>query len=191
MAERATSLTQFIPCPIVGLTLVQRTRFEDSRGFLSRLYSSDAFEAAGLNKPVVQINHTLTRRAGAVRGMHFQTPPYAENKIVSCIRGAIFDVAVDLRAGSPTFLHWHAEVLSADNARGLLIPEGFAHGFQALSPDSELIYLHTAVYRPSAESAVNALDPRLAITWPLEISELSDRDRGHPMLNSDFEGLRL
>jgi dTDP-4-dehydrorhamnose 3,5-epimerase len=181
----------FSPCEISGLVVVERDRIRDSRGFLSRLYAADAFQAAGLVKPVIQINHTLTRRIGAVRGMHFQWPPQAETKVVSCVRGEIFDIAVDLRRGSPTFLQWHGEVLSADNLRSLMIPEGFAHGFQALASDCELIYLHTTAYDPTAEGAVNALDPVLGIKWPLEIAELSDRDRAHPLLAADFEGIRL
>lgn len=189
--EPAFSPSHFRPCEISGVTLVQRTRFEDSRGFLSRLYAADAFQAAGLAKPLVQINHALTRRIGTVRGMHFQRPPQAETKVVTCIRGEIFDVAIDLRRGSPTFLQWHGEVLSAGNLRSLLIPEGCAHGFQALSENCELIYLHTAPYEPSTEGAVNALDPLLAIKWPLDITERSDRDSAHPMLTADFEGIQL
>jgi dTDP-4-dehydrorhamnose 3,5-epimerase len=185
------SPNHFRSCTISGLTVVQRKRFEDTRGFLSRLYAADGFRAAGLEKPPVQINHTLTRRIGTVRGMHFQRPPQAETKVVTCIRGEIFDVAVDLRRGSATFLQWHGVVLSEHNLQSLLIPEGCAHGFQALSENCELIYLHTAPYEPSSEGAVNALDPRLGIKWPLEIAERSDRDSGHPMLTADFEGIRL
>src|SRR6266487_1463908 len=109
------SRNHFSACEISGLVVVQRDRIGDSRGFLSRLYAADAFEAAGLVKPVTQINHTLTRRIGAVRGMHFQWPPRAETKVVSCVKGEIFDIAIDLRRGSPTFLQWHGEVLSGDN----------------------------------------------------------------------------
>ena len=109
--------------------------------------------------------------------------------MVSCLRGEVFDVAVDLRAGSPTFLRWHGEVLSAGNQRSLLIPRGFAHGFQALTDDCELLYLHSAAYAPGAEGAASALDPALAIRWPLDITDMSERDRGHPMLEPDFKGI--
>jgi dTDP-4-dehydrorhamnose 3,5-epimerase len=143
----------------------------------------------GFTKQIAQINHTLTRRKGVVRGLHFQYPPHAEMKIVSCLRGEIYDVAVDLRVGSPTFLHWHAEVLSAENRRSLMIPEGFAHGFQALTNDCEIIYLHSTLYQPAAEGALNATDPLLAIAWPLEITEMSDRDRNHPLLSDEFKGI--
>jgi dTDP-4-dehydrorhamnose 3,5-epimerase len=179
----------FSPTPMAGLMLVQRKRIEDQRGFLSRFYCAEEFESAGMRKLISQINHTLTRCRGAVRGMHFQRPPHAEAKVVSCLHGEVFDVAVDLRKNSPTFLAWHGEVLSAQNQRSMLIPEGFAHGFQALTDDCEIIYLHTAAYQQTAEAALNATDPRLAIAWPLEITEMSDRDRSHSMLAADFEGI--
>lgn len=178
-----------VPTPIAGLMLVQRQRLEDSRGFLSRFYCAEEFEALGVHQSIAQINHTLTRCRGAVRGMHFQLPPYVETKVVSCLHGEIFDVAVDLRKNSPTFLQWYGVVLSAKNHCSLLIPQGFAHGFQALTDDCELIYLHTAAYQPAAEGAVNANDPRLAIAWPLNITEMSDRDRAHPLLAAEFEGI--
>jgi len=182
---------EFIPTPLAGLTLVQRTAIEDRRGFLSRFFCADEFRAAGLGKPIAQINHTLTRGSGTVRGMHFQNPPHAETKLVSCLQGEIFDVAVDLRRGSPTFLHWHGELLTADNRRSLLIPEGFAHGFQTLTADCELIYLHTDSYHPESEGALNAADPRLGIAWPLAITEISERDRNHKPIEQDFQGIVL
>lgn len=175
--------------PIAGLVCVQRPRIEDSRGFLSRLFCADTLRAAGFDAAISQINHTLTRRRGSVRGLHFQHPPHAEIKLVGCLRGEVFDVAVDLRRGSPTFLRWHAEILSADNQRSLLIPRGFAHGFQALTDDCELIYLHSTAYAPDAEGAVNALDPALGIGWPLVITDISDRDRAHPALVPGFQGI--
>lgn len=177
--------------PLAGLKIVQRKPIEDARGFLSRFYCAAEFESYGFDKPISQINHTLTYKKGAVRGLHYQMPPYAEIKLVSCLKGEIFDVAIDLRKGSPTFLHWHGEVLSAGNRRSLLIPEGFAHGFQTLTEDCELIYLHTAPYEQSAEAALNAMDPKLNIAWPLDIAELSDRDSSHPMIKNDFEGIAV
>lgn len=176
---------------LAGLTVVERTRIEDERGFLSRLYCRNALEQIGFTDPIAQINQTLTRARGTVRGLHFQRPPHAEDKLVSCLRGEVFDVAVDLRAGSPTLLQWHAERLSAANGLGLLIPKGFAHGFQALTDDCELLYLHSAMYQPDAEAALNALDPALAIDWPLPVTEMSARDRGHPMLGAEFAGIDL
>jgi dTDP-4-dehydrorhamnose 3,5-epimerase len=124
--------------PLAGLKRVQRQRLGDSRGFLARLFCAHELAAAGWLKPIAQINHTLSAKRGTVRGLHFQRAPHAEMKLVSCIRGEVFDVAVDVRPHSPTFLQWHGERLSADNGCALLIPEGFAHGFQALSDDVEL-----------------------------------------------------
>jgi dTDP-4-dehydrorhamnose 3,5-epimerase len=177
--------------PLPGLKLVERQHPGDSRGFLSRLFCADELAEAGWNGPVAQINQTVTRRRGAVRGMHFQYPPHAETKLVSCLHGAVFDVAVDLRKGSPTFLRWHAQELSAENRLALLIPTGFAHGFQALSDDCELLYVHSTPYVAAAEGGLGPLDPALAITWPLAISEISGRDAGHPQVGPDFEGMTL
>ena len=182
---------EFIPTPLTGLTSVQRKVTEDHRGFLSRFYCANDFSEAGLNTPIAQINHTFTKTKGAVRGLHFQNPPHAEIKLVSCLQGEIFDVAVDLRQNSPTFLQWHGVVLSAQNKQSLLIPEGFAHGFQALSQDCELIYLHTAAYHPEAEGALNVADPRLNIAWPLAITEISERDRNHKLIEQAFQGIIL
>ncbi len=177
--------------PMVALKLIERQRLGDSRGFLSRLFCAEELAAAGWYQPIVQINQTYTAQRGTVRGMHYQNPPYTEMKLVNCIEGEVWDVAVDLRAGSPTFLHWHAEILSADNNRALLIPEGFAHGFQTLTDNVTLLYCHTATYSPEAERAVNAQDPRLAFSWPLAITEISTRDAKHPLLDMKFEGIRL
>ena len=175
--------------PLPGLAVVQRHRSEDQRGFFSRLYCSAELAALGLRLPIAQINQSFTRRRGAVRGLHYQRPPHAEDKFVSCLRGEVFDVAVDLRRGSGTFLKWHGELLSADNARSVLIPQGFAHGFQALSDDCELLYLHTRAYAPDAEAALNVRDPALAIVWPLPFTDLSARDAGHAFLTPDFDGI--
>lgn len=176
--------------PLAGLKRVQRQRLGDNRGFLARLFCAEELAAAGWTQPIAQINHTFTAKQGTVRGMHFQHPPHAEMKLVSCIRGEVWDVAVDLRVGSPTYLHWHAERLSAQNGCALLIPEGFAHGFQALTDDVELLYCHSAAYAAQAEGGLNPNDPRLGIAWPLAIAELSARDAGHALITSDFEGVR-
>jgi dTDP-4-dehydrorhamnose 3,5-epimerase len=176
--------------PLADLTLLQRHPIGDERGYLERLFCRDELGDLLGTRRIEQMNHTLTARAGSLRGMHFQHPPHAEMKLVTCLRGEVLDVVVDLRRGSPTLLRWHAERLSAENHRTLLIPEGFAHGFQTLTDDCELIYLHTNAYRPDAEGALNALDPRLAINWPLPVTEMSDRDRAHPSIANDFVGIR-
>lgn len=181
----------FIPTLLPGLTLVQRKIIEDHRGFLSRLYCAEEFRGAGLNNPITQINNTCTRKKGAVRGLHFQYSPHAEAKLVSCLKGEILDVAVDLRRNSPTFLRSHGEILSAANRKSLLIPEGYAHGFQALTTDCELIYLHTADYHPETEGGLNVADPRLNITWTLPINDLSERDRNYTFISQDYQGIAL
>lgn len=175
--------------PLAGLKVVERRRLEDARGFLSRLFCADELRDAGWRGPIAQVNHTMTRRTGTVRGMHFQRAPDAEVKLVSCLRGEVFDVALDLREGSPTFLQWHAEHLSPQNGRALLIPEGFAHGFQALSDDCELVYLHSRAYAPASEGGVNAQDSRAGIAWPLPVADRSDRDRAFAALPPTFQGL--
>ncbi len=177
--------------PLSGLRLVKRKRLGDSRGFLSRLFCSEELVTAGWIKPIAQINHTHTVLQGTVRGMHFQRPPHAEMKLVTCLHGEVWDVALDVRVDSPTYLHWYAERLSADNGRAILIPEGFAHGFQTLTNDVELLYCHTAAYNSDAEDALNPRDARLAIGWPLPIAELSARDAAHPLIGSGFEGVRI
>ena len=181
----------FCATPMAGVALVQRSPVADERGFLARVWCADEFRAAGYGFSVAQVNHTRTRRRGAVRGMHFQHPPAAETKLVSCVRGEVFDVAVDLRRGSPTFLAWHGEVLSADNHRSLLLPEGVAHGFQVLSEDCELVYLHSVAYNPGAEGGLNPRDPMIGIAWPLDIAELSPRDQSHPPLAAGYTGIAL
>ena len=177
--------------PIADLKIVERQQLGDNRGFLSRLFCVEELAAAGWHKPIAQINQTLTQKQGTVRGLHYQNAPYAEMKLVTCLRGAVWDVVVDLRAGSPTFLQWHAEELSAANHRALLIPEGFAHGFQTLCDDCELIYLHSRAYTPGTEAGLNPKDPMLTITWPLAITELSARDAQHPILDPQFKGVTL
>ncbi len=175
--------------PLSSLKVVERKPRGDSRGYFSRLFCSDELRSAGWQNPVVQINHTFTRQRGALRGMHFQQAPHAEMKLVTCLHGEVLDVAVDLRAGSPAFLRWHGERLSPENGRALLIPEGFAHGFQALTDDCELLYLHSHAYTPASEGGVNAHDPRIGIEWPLPVTEQSDRDRGFALLSLDYTGL--
>lgn len=175
--------------PIPGLVVVETTPYIDTRGAFSRLYCEQELRDLIGQRHIVQINHSVTAAEGAVRGMHFQHPPYAEMKLVRCIRGRVWDVAVDLRMGSPSFLRWHAEELTALNARMMIIPEGFAHGFQVLEPDSELLYLHTALYTPSAEGGLRYDDPRLAISWPLPAVDLSPRDSAHPFISTDYPGI--
>ena len=168
--------------PLAGVLLVQRHSVGDTRGFLSRLFCAQELAACGWHKPVAQINHTLTQVRGTVRGLHYQRAPHAEMKLVSCLRGEVWDVVVDLRPESPAYLQWHAGHLSAANHCAMLLPEGCAHGFQTLSDDVELLYCHSAAYAPNAEAGLHPLDPRLGIRWPLPVALLSPRDAQHPML---------
>lgn len=166
-----------------GLLVIERKPIMDERGFFERFFCREEFAALGCDLSVAQINHTLTRQRGAVRGMHFQRPPHEETKLVSCLAGAVFDVAVDVRPQSPTYLKWHGEVLSAENARSMVIPAGFAHGFQTLGEDCELIYLHDKPHAPGFEGGLNALDPSLGIAWPLEAGQMSERDKAFQKLD--------
>ncbi len=174
---------------LLGLKLVKRHPIGDSRGLLERTYCVSEFEEAGLDKVIRQINRTVTREKGTIRGLHFQKPPAMEAKVVSCLQGCVFDVAVDLRDGSTTFGKWFGIELSRDNGLSLLIPEGFAHGFQTLEENCEMLYLHTADYTPAAEGGINALDPEIGIAWPLAVSVMSERDKGLPALDRHLEGL--
>ena len=171
------------PQPLQGLFLIETAAFEDHRGAFARLFCAEELAALGM-KPIVQINHSLTRAPGAVRGLHFQRPPRAEAKLVRCLRGRVLDVAVDLRAGSPTYLQWHAVELSAANRLAVFLPRGFAHGFQALEAGCELLYLHDQAYSPEFEGGLRFDDPALGIAWPLPVADLSARDAGHPLLST-------
>ena len=182
---------ELIPTPLTGLTLVQRQVHEDDRGRFSRLFSMEGLREHGFSENVSQINHSVSLRRGTVRGMHFQYPPASEAKLVTCIRGCIFDVAVDLRPDSPGYLHWHGIYLSPDNQRSLLIPKGFAHGFQTMEDHSELIYVHSAAYQPELEGGIHPQDETVAIQWPLPVTNLSLRDRSHPPIDESFSGIRL
>jgi dTDP-4-dehydrorhamnose 3,5-epimerase len=182
---------KIVALPLAGAAIVETTPLRDSRGAFARFYCDRELESIIGHRRIVQINHSRTHTVGAVRGLHFQNPPHAEMKLIRCLKGRVWDVAVDLRAGSPTFLQWHAEELSADNARMVVIPEGCAHGFQVLEEDSELLYLHTAIYTPSAEGGVSPSEPRLSIPWPLPVSDLSERDRSHHLLAEDYAGVTL
>ena len=174
-----------------GLSLVERKAIDDERGYMERLFCVEDLREMLGNRSVAQINRTVTKEAGTIRGLHFQNPPYSELKVVSCVRGSVFDVVVDLRKGSPTFLQWHSQILCESNKLSFVIPEGFAHGFQSLSDNCELIYIHTSIYEPSAESALNPLDTQLAIQWPLPITQISKRDREHPFLAQRCLGMQI
>lgn len=175
--------------PIAGLLKIVPEPFQDSRGMFARIFCASELNEAGLRDSIVQINHSFNTTVGTIRGMHFQTPPKAETKIIKCIRGAVFDVVIDVRRDSPTFLKWHGELLSEQNMSALLIPAGFAHGFQVLESDSELLYMHTEFFSPGHEMGIHYNDPKVDIQWPIPCTIISSRDDNHTILNDDFIGI--
>jgi dTDP-4-dehydrorhamnose 3,5-epimerase len=171
-----------------GAYIIEPNKYEDSRGSFSRVFCQEELSNI-FNGNIVQINHSITSKKGSVRGLHFQYPPTSEIKMVKCIKGSVFDVIVDIRENSTTFLQWFGTVLSAENMRMLYIPKGFAHGFQTLEEDTQMLYIHSEVYAPENEGALNILDPQLAIEWPLPLGNLSERDVHHPKIDKDFKGI--
>jgi dTDP-4-dehydrorhamnose 3,5-epimerase len=174
---------------IDGLYIIKPEPFQDGRGFFNRIFCMKELEEIRQNITITQANHSMTCEKGTVRGLHFQNKPFQEMKIVRCVAGSVFDVGVDIRKGSPTFLKWHGEILSAENMNALVVPEGFAHGFQTLTDNAELIYLSTAPYHKDAESGIRYDDPMLKITWPLPVTIVSEKDAGHNLLTKEFTGI--
>lgn len=182
---------KFKALPLPGAYVIEPAPFVDERGMFARIYCERELTEIGLDSRVVQVNHSRTMTPGAVRGMHFQKPPRAETKIVKCVRGAVFDVVVDIRRGSLSFLAWHGQILSCDNMLAMFIPPGFAHGFQALEPNVELIYLHTEFYSPEYESGFHHADPDVGIKWPRKVAVVSERDNSLPLVKDNFPGVEL
>ena len=174
------------PTPLQDAFIIELEPVTDDRGLFTRVFCQQELRNILHDKNIVQINHSLTRQKGALRGMHFQYSPKSEIKMVKCLRGSVFDVIIDLRKGSPTFLKWHGEVLSAKNMKMMYIPEGFAHGFQTMEGNCELLYLHTEFYSPEHEGGVRYNDPKIGIKWPLGVTDISERDKNHPLLGEDF-----
>ncbi len=179
-------LMQLQEAPLRGAWIVGTQGRGDARGRLTRVFCSDELAPIRPDLRFVQTNLSRTALKGTVRGMHFQRAPALDAKLIRCLRGAVHDVMVDLREGSPSFGHWHSVRLCEDNDTQVFIPEGFAHGFQALTDDVELLYQHTGHYRPEHEAGVRHDDPTLAIAWPLPITLVSDRDRQHSLIDSHF-----
>lgn len=175
--------------PLPDLYEIQHTPTGDARGRFTRLFCEQELDPIRPGLHFAQINFSETNGRGTVRGLHYQTPPASEAKLIRCLRGRVFDIAVDLRSDSPTFLHWHGMELTEDNDRAVFIPEGFAHGFQSLSDEAHLLYMHTAAWSPACEGGLRHDDPRLSITWPLAVTMLSARDRGYPLIDDAFTGV--
>jgi dTDP-4-dehydrorhamnose 3,5-epimerase len=179
------------PLPLDGLKIIQTAARSDERGSFERLFCTNELEDLIGSRNIAQINYSVTAETGTVRGIHFQHSPNAEMKLIRCIKGRVWDVAIDLRKNSPTFLQWHGCELSSENKKMIVIPEGFGHGFQTLEPESELLYLHTTHYVPSSEGGLRFNDPRLNITWPLMVSKISERDNNHALINDNFHGIHI
>ncbi|MAZ20502.1 dTDP-4-dehydrorhamnose 3,5-epimerase [Roseovarius sp.] len=159
-------MTEFVQTPLPGVWEITPRRFGDHRGFFSESYSAKVFVDHGIDLVFVQDNHSLSATVGTVRGLHFQSPPHAQGKLVRCGKGKIFDVAVDVRRGSPTYGQWYGAELSFENGKQLLVPAGFLHGFMTLEPDSEIVYKCTDFYAPDCDGGVRWNDPDIGITWP-------------------------
>lgn len=182
---------KFLKTKIKDLYIIEPEPIQDNRGKFYRIFCEEELKEIGHTKKIVQLNQSFTKKKGAVRGMHFQNPPKAEIKIVKCINGSVFDVAIDLRKKSQTFLQWHSEILSFKNKKMLYVPEGFAHGFQALEDNVELIYFVTEFYSPKSEGGVRYNDPKINLKWPLEVSNLSDKDKNWPLIDSNFKAIKI
>jgi dTDP-4-dehydrorhamnose 3,5-epimerase len=182
---------KFVKTEIEKLYIIEPEPIKDDRGIFYRVFCKKELKAIGHNKEIVNINLSFTKKEGTIRGMHFQYPPKAEIKIVKCISGSVYDVAIDLRGDSKTFLKWHSQVLSDGNMKLMYIPEGFAHGFQTLEDNSEVLYFVTEFYSPKLEGGVAYNDPKINIKWPLELTEISDKDLQIEFLESDFKGIPL
>lgn len=180
-----------IKTPVQDLYIMELNRLSDNRGYFERMFCKDFLENNGIQKDIVQINHSCTWKKGSVRGMHYQIPPKAEMKFVKCIKGEAFDVAIDLRKDSATFLKWHGEIISESNNKAMIIPEGFAHGFQTLSDNTELIYFHSQFYSLEHERRIKFDDPKIGINWILKVADLSDKDLNVSYINEYFEGIIL
>jgi len=179
---------KFHPTPLVGAYTIELEKRGDDRGFFARLFCQREFAEAGVPMSIVQINNSLSAKAGTLRGMHYQLPPAAEIKVVRCIRGALFDVIVDLRPDSTTFGKWYGAELTAENRLMMFVPQGFAHGMLTLADDTEAFYLVNAFYGPEQERGIRFDDPRFGISWPQQPAEVSAKDRGWPDFDPAFHG---
>jgi dTDP-4-dehydrorhamnose 3,5-epimerase len=182
---------KFASTGLDGSYIIEVSPVEDERGWFVRTFCKKEFSAIGHDKEWVQMNHSFTNAAGTIRGMHFQKPPFSEIKLIRCIAGKVFDVIVDLRKSSKTFLKWFGVELSAKNKKMIYIPEGFAHGFQTLTDNCQLIYNHSAYYTPGAEGGIKYDDKMINISWPVSVKHISQRDLSHPLLDNNFEGLKI
>jgi len=181
----------FNESPLSGVYTIELEPFQDERGLFARTFCKKEFEQIGHQAEFIQFNHSRTTHKGSIRGLHYQNPPFAEIKLIRCITGSVYDVVVDIREGSPTFLQHFGVTLSAKNQTMIYIPEGFAHGFQTLEESAELIYHHSAFYTPGHEGGIAYNEPKIGIQWPLPPTVISTKDQNHPMLTDSFTGIQL
>jgi dTDP-4-dehydrorhamnose 3,5-epimerase len=174
----------FQETPLKDLYIIELCSQKDERGYFARSFCKSEFMSIGFDKEFVQFNHSYNRIKGTIRGLHFQTPPFEETKLIRCVQGSVYDVAVDLRADSPTYLQFFGIELSDKNLISILIPEGFAHGFQTLEDHTSLIYHHTSFYTPNSESGIRYNDPSLNINWPLPAENISVKDLSYSTIKS-------
>ncbi len=179
----------FTETKLQGSYAIELEPFIDERGWFARYFCMDEFAQIGHTKEWLQMNHSCTYKKGSLRGMHYQLPPFSEIKLVRCIAGSVFDVIVDVRKNSSTFMQWFGAELSAENKKMMYIPEGFAHGFQCLTDNCGLLYHHTEYYEPNVEAGIKYDDPKINIEWPLAVTIISKRDEVHPFLNENFKGI--
>ncbi|MFH1446407.1 MAG: dTDP-4-dehydrorhamnose 3,5-epimerase [Chloroflexota bacterium] len=182
---------KFIETPLKGSFVIEIEPLQDERGIFSRTFCREEFAQIGFYKQIVQINHSITRQQGAIRGMHYQCLPACEAKIIRCVGGRVFDVMVDIRVNSSTFMQWYGVDLSEENMQMVYIPEGFAHGFQALTDNAQLIYHHSELYNPEHERGLRFNDPALAIEWPLAAGTISSKDQNYPLIDGSFRGIQI
>ena len=170
----------FTETPLKGAYIIEPERIEDERGFFARSWCVEEFKEHGLNPNLVQCNISFNKKKGTLRGMHYQAAPHEEAKLVRCTKGALYDTIIDLRGDSPTFKHWFGVELTAENRKALYIPEGFAHGFQTLEYDTEVLYQMSEFYHPECARGVRYDDPALKVTWPVEVVTISEKDARYP-----------
>ncbi len=180
---------KFQKTPLKDACVIELSPIFDDRGLFVRSFCKEELSACGLKKEIVQINQSITQKKGTFRGFHYQLNPYSETKIVRCISGSVFDIIIDIRQGSPTFMQSYGIELSEKNFKMIYIPEGFAHGFQTLTDNCILMYLHTEYYTASNEAGLNYKDSLLNIQLPLPLNQISDKDNNYKFLNSNFKGL--
>jgi dTDP-4-dehydrorhamnose 3,5-epimerase len=182
---------KFVETPLSGAYVIEVTPFADERGLFARTFCKEEFKQINHSDEFLQFNHSVTRLKGSIRGMHYQMPPFSEVKLIRCVRGRVFDVIIDIRQGSPTCLQYFALELSEEKMNSIYVPRGFAHGFQTLEDNSQLIYHHTAIYKPGYENAIRFDDPLINIGWPLKPTAISSKDQSYPLLTNSFKGIIL